>query len=101
MGMILESTPEMGEYNVEVRSESFYISGEDHTFAKADLPCPGAGCDVVGEHRHSGGIEYRKVEHSIFVYGDRSGQGTAEILIADIPKIRAALDEIEAYVARR
>ena len=27
MGHILESTPEMGEYRVEVRRESFYLSG--------------------------------------------------------------------------
>jgi len=28
MGMMLESTPEMGEYSVEVRRESFYLRGE-------------------------------------------------------------------------
>jgi len=30
MGYVAEPTPEMGEYRVEVRRESFYLSGEDH-----------------------------------------------------------------------
>lgn len=31
MGMILESTPAMGEYGVEVRRESFYLRGASMT----------------------------------------------------------------------
>jgi hypothetical protein len=74
MGMCLDSTPEMGEYSVEVRRESFYLRGED---------------------------SYEdEVEHGIFLYPSPSTgrQGTVEILIEDIPKIRAALDHIENYL---
>jgi hypothetical protein len=76
MGMILESTPEMGEYGVEVRRESFYLRAE-----------PG-----------------EDGRHEIIVYPnspDPVPTGTAEILLEDIPKIRACLDEIEAYLSRR
>jgi len=76
MGMCLEKTPAMGEYNAEVRRESFYLHGEDSRRDRA--------------------------RHAIFVYPNgETGQGTAEILIEDIPKIRAVLDEIERYVASR
>lgn len=76
MGCIVESTPAMGEYHVEVRRESFYLQGID--------PDP--------ERRHT-----------IFVYPDvdGNGDGVAEILIADIPKIRAALDEVERVASNR
>jgi hypothetical protein len=76
MGMQLEQTPEMGEYIVEVRRESFYIQG------------------ISGQ---------RENKHTIFVYPDVDGHGdgVAEILIADIPKIRAALDEVERYANNR
>lgn len=74
MGRILDSTPEMGEYAVEVRKESFYLHGID----------PNG-------------------KHTIFVYPDVDGKGdgVVEILTADIPKIRAALDEVERYAAGR
>lgn len=74
MGCIVESTPAMGEYHVEVRRESFYIQGIDRTG-----------------------------KHTIFVYPDvdGNGDGVAEILIADIPKIRAALDEVERVASNR
>lgn len=69
MGYIPESTPEMGEYSVEVRSShgTFYLRGDlkEHAitvYAHTDEPCP---------------------------------PGTCEILLADIPKIRAALDLVE------
>lgn len=72
MGYVAEPTPEMGEYSVEVRSESFYIRGGD---------------------------SYKgPVEHGIYVYPNPypdGHQGTAEILLEDIPKIRAALDQVE------
>lgn len=76
MGMQLEQTPDMGEYFVEVRRESFYIQG------------------ISGQ---------RDNKHTIFVYPDVDGKGdgVAEILIADIPKIRAALDAVEQYVKTR
>ena len=74
MGCIVESTPAMGEYHVEVRRESFYLQGIDP-----------------------------KGHHTIFVYPDVDGKGdgVAEILIADIPKIRAALDEVERVASNR
>ena len=71
MGYCAQPTPEMGEYSVEVREESFYLRGEDSY-----------GVDAV--------------PHGIFVYPSHdSRQGTAEIPIEDIPKIRAALDQAE------
>ena len=72
MGMCLDSTPEMGEYSVEVRRESFYLRGED-SFHKTAV-------------------------HGMQLYTNAHGQGTVEILIEDIPKIRAALDVVEAYL---
>lgn len=75
MGMCLDPTPEMGEYSVEVRRESFYLQGEN-TFD--------------GEKRHA-----------IHTYPDACGQGNVEILIEDIPKIRAALDQVEQYLVER
>ncbi len=76
MGICLESTAEMGEYSVEVRRESFYLRGED---------------SYDRERRHA--IELYPSSND-----GRHGQGTAEILIEDIPKIRACLDAVEAYV---
>ena len=80
MGFIPDPTPEMGEYRVEVRRESFYIHGEDsfgHNFKSEPAP-----------------------RHSIYVYRtsgptNSTNIGVAEILIEDIPKIRAALDLVE------
>lgn len=70
MGLCAEPSPEMGEYHVEVRSESFYLRGEDDY-----------------DHRFNGAPKPR---HTIWTNG-----GTAEFLIEDIPKIRAALDQVE------
>jgi hypothetical protein len=79
MGLCLESTPEMGEYSVELRRESFYLHGED-TYDQ--------------ERRHA--IELYPSSND----GSHS-QGTIEILIEDIPKIRAALDLIERIHNKR
>lgn len=77
MGFCPESTPEMGEYSVEVRRESFYLRGADS---------------------YNG-----SVEHAIELYPSSSGGhlGTVEILIEDIPKIRAALDLVEANLYKK
>jgi hypothetical protein len=78
MGCCIESTPEMGEYSVEVRSESFYLRGEDSYLAVQ--------------------------RHALFVYPNPSPdgrQGTVEILIEDIDKIRACLDAVEAHLGRQ
>jgi hypothetical protein len=79
VGMCLDSTPEMGEYSVEVRRESFYLRGED--------------------------CYDREIRHAIELYpSSKNGshsQGTVEILIEDIPKIRAALDLVERYLRSR
>ena len=74
MGYCAKPTPEMGEYSIEMRSESFVLRGED---------------SYLGEK-----------EHGIFVWAVPNGgsQGEffrEEILVADIPKIRAALDQAE------
>lgn len=72
MGHCLESTPEMGEYSVEVRRESFYLVGAD---------------------------SYDKPQrHAIEMYPGPNNQGTVEILIEDIPKIRACLDAVEKHL---
>lgn len=70
--MCLDPIPEMGEYIVEVRRESFYLQG-------------------LGKR------------HAIIVYPDVDDQntGVVEILLEDIPKIRAALDQVEAYCRER
>ncbi len=75
MGYCPDPTPEMGEYSVEVRSESFYLRGEQ---------------PKEQDSRH--GI-YLYLSH--FYNGERARQGTCEILKEDIPKIRAALDQVE------
>jgi len=71
LGLILETSPEMGEYRVEVRRESFHLHGE-------------------------GGEDDR---HAIIVYPDSLNPeiGTVEILLEDVPKLRACLDAIDRY----
>jgi hypothetical protein len=101
MGYVLsddELGPDAGEYSGEVRRESFYLQGEANFCRIGDAPCPN-GCTVDGEHTH-GAYDYEKKRHGIFVYGNESGQGTVEILIEDIPKIRAVLDAVEAHVQK-
>jgi hypothetical protein len=96
MGYLPQSTPEMGEYHVEVRGESFYLSGEPNSLVDDEpLPCP-SGCTVLGEHKH-GTMKYQKARHAIVVYPVSSdvNQGSVEILLEDIPKVRAALDVVE------
>jgi hypothetical protein len=98
MGYCAEPTEEMGEYSVEVRSESFVLSGQDGFQRIGDRPCE-AGCDVDGQHTH-GTWGYKRERHAITVYphGDIN-QGSVEILIEDIPKVRAALDQVERIEA--
>jgi len=71
MGHCPDSTPEMGEYSVEIRRESFYLRGAD---------------SYNGPARHA--IELYPSPHG-------GSQGTIEILLEDIPKIRACLDLVE------
>jgi hypothetical protein len=86
MGYIPQPTPEMGEYSVEVRRESFYLMGEYN----------GPTDEEWKHERSQPGFKYRKRRHGIVVYeNDDTGQGTVEILTEDIPKIRAALDLVE------
>ncbi len=80
MGYVARPTPEMGEYSVEVRNESFYLRGDcQHTTKRPD------GRESHWPDRHA----ILVYEHSDF------GCGTVEILIEDIPKIRAAIDQVE------
>lgn len=119
MGFILEKTPEMGEYHAEVRSESFYISGEpSHAWVRvknssaeqADrlegrLSYDDPRIEVSDSQTRPDGegwtIRYIERRHAFFLYRDGSGQGTAEMLIEDIPKIRAVIDAVAAYVEWR
>lgn len=66
MGFCHEPTPEMGPLSVETRSESFYLS--KHEFVNAV-------------------ISVAKYDHT---------HASLELLYADIPFIRAALDQAEA-----
>jgi len=75
MGFIPEMPVECGEYSVEIRSESFYLRGED-TF----------------EAEYEAG-EYPR--HCIQVYGKKAG--TVEILLEDIPKVIACLELVAAH----
>jgi hypothetical protein len=75
MGYLARPTPQMGEYSVEVRRESFIIRGED---------------DYDSPRRHVLHLSPRRPGHRT---------GSAEILLEDIPKIRAALDQAERIAA--
>ena len=101
MGYVLsekELTPAAGEYHAEVRRESFYLGGE-HNFERiGDGPCP-SGCTVDGPHTH-GEWGYVEKRHAIFVYpvSNEVNQGPVEILLEDIPKLRAVLDAVERHL---
>lgn len=73
MGHIPGDYPELGEYSVEVRRESFYLKGEE-------------------SYEEEG-------RHALCLYPsspDRShNQGTAELLIEDLDKLRCALDLVD------
>jgi hypothetical protein len=81
VGYCAEPTPEMGEYHVEVRRESFYLRGEDDY-----------------DYAYNGAEQPR---HAIILYPRTEGclTGTIEFLIEDIPKIRAVLDQVERVYA--
>lgn len=75
MGMMLDPTPGMGEFHAEVRRESFYLQA----------------------------ITIGSAKPRVFLYPnvDNDGSGVVEFELSDIPKIRAALDQVEAYVKDR
>lgn len=54
MGMVLDSTPEMGEWSVEVRRESFYLRGpsEDDFIEPmlSDIPKIRASLDLIEQY---------------------------------------------------
>lgn len=120
MGFIPESTPEMGEYSIEVRNESFYLRGsnnycwsryvgpEDEASGEADeVRDEGGGYQTEisdRDFRPAGGfiygVEERRYALTLYPSSD-AGQGTVEILLEDIPKIRAALDQVEKIVGER
>lgn len=119
MGAILEQSPEMGEYHTEVRRESFYLRGE-HNAAWVrslkdgrGLTKTGVACMIDGEKfemreddfkPRGEGWEYRfgiTRRHAIHMYPDHCNQGSIELLIEDIPKIRAVLDAVEKYIKER
>jgi predicted transport protein len=82
MGFTIDPTPQTGEYSVEIRDESFYLRGE-HTF----------------DAKSAAHVERR---HAINVYENgATGQGTIEILLEDLPKIRACLDLVEEALQKR
>jgi hypothetical protein len=85
----------MGEYSVEIRGESFCLRGETiYRHPGSSLPVRLAPASLDEDHPR-GRDQKLRARHGIFVYDNGSGQGTAEILIEDIPKIRAALDQVE------
>lgn len=91
MGHVGDHISDMGEYDVEERSESFYLRGEFN----------GLTDEEFSEYKKAqkNGEEpplYVKRRHGIVVYenGD-TNQGTVEILNEDIPKVRACLDVVE------
>lgn len=87
MGFLPEMPPEAGEYHVEVRRESFYLAGEDpHWWVHEDALKP----------RHAISMYPQAPDGSTDI-----PIGTIEILIEDIPKIRACLDTVEAVLAAR
>src|SRR5438105_11152590 len=101
MGYILtgDELEGAGEYGAELRSESFHLYGEANFVRKGDAACP-PGCTAEGPHTH-GDHGYVKQRHGINLYprGD-SGQGTVEILLEDIPKLRAILDSLERLMRK-
>jgi hypothetical protein len=101
MGYILEQAPEMGEYSGEVRRESFYLRGEHGYEQIGTVRCP-SDCNVIGPHEHAD-YGYVDKRHALVVYPESEGrhQGTVEILLEDIPKIRAVLDAVEAHALAR
>ena len=123
MGKILEPTPEMGEYKVEVRRESFYISGSTNTvwckfpalgnpvvvnsyLRKKGISTVDEGNVLFDDSEEKPGDDWSfslvARRHGIWLYEtEPTGQGTAEILLEDIPKIRAALDQVEEYLKER
>lgn len=75
MGLCLDSDdiPELGEYSVEVRRESFVIGGAD---------------SYNGRQRHA-----------IDLYPNvASNQGRVEFLLEDIPKIEACLAAVKEHL---
>lgn len=120
MGFILDQTSEMGEYHAEVRRESFYISGastfrwirgrtdenrsvfaatpDDFTFDETQVHLIEIAETDARPEGDGWVCRYVRRRHGIYVYPDGPlHQGTAEILIEDIPKIRAVLDAVEAH----
>lgn len=110
----------MGEYHVEVRSESFYLAGQHNgawvrEVRKGRKPTKGsellvihrAECEVRDDEVKPRGQDWQylpiKRRHAIYhySYAPHINQGSVEILIEDIPKIRAALDLVEQHVEKR
>ena len=109
MGYLPPPTPEMGEYHVEIRRESFYLRRADGIIAyvtlshdekkigealamarrlvkaeaEHDLP---AICGVLEE-------EFTRAVKRVTSYDHM--HASCELLTGDIPKIRAALDQVE------
>lgn len=105
MGFILEELPEAYPYHGEVRTESFYLSGaQNFTWSRIDPETNERVFWDADERPEGEGWEtgYYVRRHGIYVYENPyTRQGTVEILIEDIPKIRAVLDQIEAHVKQR
>lgn len=109
MGFIPEPTPEMGEYSTEVRSTSFYLRANGRPVYLYCDPYKTVDHKIVEEalkfadlHRASTSFRVKdaltqdfleKVEKAV----DHGRTGTVELLIEDIPKIRALLDQVEAH----
>ncbi len=91
MGQIIERTEDMGEYGGEIRENSFLLRGaSDFESWHNGQPLPPAHMIFV----------YPRVREGVDA-SDVSRIGSVEIDIADIPKIRAVLDAVEAEVLSR
>lgn len=123
MGYIPSATEEMGEYSVEVRGESFHLFGEerltiypsietdsdrpsDTTIEQAlwiiDKGLSTNSDQVVAAALRTLRNEVERArEQEATIRRRVSKTGAVEIYTEDIPKIRAAFDQVESYVEGR
>lgn len=88
MGYCAEPTPEMGEFSIETRGESFYLRGPDcYDYAIGETD----ECSDLAWYRYD--AAYNAVS------GRDNVGGTIEIPYEAIPFIRKALDQAEAIYA--
>lgn len=103
MGRIIDydEFPAMKPYHLEARRESIVISGESN-FAWSMIDNQ-TGERILSDEsaRPPGGdwqCGYHQRRHAFWVYPNNdTGQGSVELLVEDIPKIRAMLEYAQRY----